>query len=109
MNFIKSLSEEVIDIREIKLDEDGLFHIINIFEIGFIENIDNLEKVSSFVDSCKPILDKYVIDTGLSVYPILLISAIGRFINIDIKDMSSNYGFSKQLAKYSEFFQSSIT
>lgn len=103
---IESLSEEIKDISEMKIDEDGLHYIIGLYKVGTIENIDDLERVLSYMDACKPILDKYATDKGLSVYPILLVHAISRFINIGTEDVSLNNRFSKQLEKYTKFFQS---
>jgi hypothetical protein len=103
---VKSLSEETENTLKIEIDEEMLHHIISLYKIGESENIEDLEKSLFFIDSCKPILDKYTIDTGLSIYPMLLISAIGHFIHIDIEDISSNNSFSKQLEKYTELFQS---
>ena len=105
LNSVKSLSEETEDTLEIVIDENRLYNIINLYKIGVVENINDLEKILSHIDACKSILDKYVIDTGLSIYSILLVHAISRFINLGVEDISSNNSFSKQLAKYTGFFK----
>ena len=105
-NAIESLLTEIKDIQDMELDENELYNIIGLYKIDAIKDIDNLERILSFIDVCKPILDKYVADTGLSAYPILLSSAIGRFIRIDIEDIIANNKFSLQLAKYTGFFKS---
>jgi len=80
------LSEEIKDIQDMEITENELYNIIGLYKIDAIKNIDGLERLLSFADACKPMLDKYIIDTGLSVYPILLSSAIGSFIRIGIEE-----------------------
>lgn len=106
LNSVKSLSEETEDPFEIEIDEDRFNNIISLYRIRVVKNINDLEETLSYIDGCKPVLDKYVINTGLRIYPILIVSAIGRFINIDIDDISSNNRFLKQLARYTQSFQS---
>lgn len=106
LSAITSLSEELKDTLKMEISENELDEIFHLYKICNIENISDLEKVLSFIDSTRSILDKYVIDTGLSLYPRLLIQAISCYINIDNKDIYAENIFSKQLAKYTEFFKS---